>query len=282
MQGFGLIGLSLIGLSIGCNQPPTTLTTTTPAGPTIPVSQCKCGQANVIRTKIVGGQETEKNEYPWQVALLKSQEPSSTNKPYCAGSLISNQEVLTAAQCLIRSTIYVALGEHDTNDPNDGQKIVKVCSSTKHPSYRYNGNNDFDYAILKLCDSPVTFTKEISPVCLPTANSLGTQYENVDAIVSGWGTTSSGYGGIQSSTLLDVTVTTMNNSQCKTSYEKFTITDNMICAAATGKDACKGDSGGPLIRKESNAAYTLIGIVSWGLECAQVNIKNWHQGGHES
>ena len=36
----------------------------------------------------------------------------------------------------------------------------------------------------------------------------------------------------------------MNNSQCKTSYEKFTITDNMICAAATGKDSCKGDSGG--------------------------------------
>ena len=35
---------------------------------------------------------------------------------------------------------------------------------------------------------------------------LRTQYENVDVIVSGWGTTSSGYGGSQSSTLLDATV----------------------------------------------------------------------------
>lgn len=98
-------------------------------------------------------------------------------------------------------------------------------------------------------------------------NGLGTQYENVDAIVSGWGTLSS--GGSLSSTLLDATVTTMSNSQCKTSYGTTSITNNMICAAAAGKDSCQGDSGGPLIRKATNSAYILIGIVSWGFGCAQ-------------
>ena len=36
----------------------------------------------------------------------------------------------------------------------------------------------------------------------------------------------------------------MSNSQCKTSYGTTSITNNMICAAATGKDSCQGDSGG--------------------------------------
>jgi len=39
----------------------------------------------------------------------------------------------------------------------------------------------------------------------------------------------------------------------------------MFCAADIGKDSCYGDSGGPLLVKE-----TLVqpGVVSWGMECA--------------
>jgi len=57
----------------------------------------QCGQANQSGRRIVGGQETEKNEYPWQIGLYKDY----GNFFFCGGSIISKREILTAAHCLI-------------------------------------------------------------------------------------------------------------------------------------------------------------------------------------
>ena len=43
----------------------------------------------------------------------------------------------------------------------------------------------------------------------------------------------------------------------------------MVCAARDGIDSCQGDSGGPLIIKGAIASADVqVGIVSWGIGCA--------------
>merc|ERR1712232_431809 len=46
----------------------------------------------------------------------------------------------------------------------------------------------------------------------------------------------------------------------------------MMCAYNEGKDSCGGDSGGPLLlRGTSPSSDELVGIVSWGISCADDN-----------
>jgi trypsin len=67
--------------------------------------------------------------------------------------------------------------------------------------------------------------------------------------------------------LKHVQVQYVSNSDCTSEYEYLPneISLSMMCAADAGKDACFGDSGGPLYDKGNNA---LVGVVSWGYGCA--------------
>ena len=59
-------------------------------------------------------------------------------------------------------------------------------------------------------------------------------------------------------------------SQCKKKYGKFEVEEGQVCAGGeTGKDSCKGDSGGGLLLSdirgdEVSPPWYLIGVVSFG------------------
>jgi len=156
----------------------------------------------------------------------------------------------------------VLLGEHKTDDAN--QIKVEVESITDDPLYNSNTmRNDFSILTLK---EPVTFTREISPACLPSDTNQ--MFAGQVATVSGWGTLAS--GGNQPTVLMEVDVTVTTNEVCKNVYGSG-ISDINICAMDAGKDSCQGDSGGPLVIQE-NGRFALIGVVSYGYGCASPNI----------
>lgn len=73
--------------------------------------------------------------------------------------------------------------------------------------------------------------------------------------------------------LRHVQIYTVNREVCRQRYLDSgkidsNVSDNMICAGLLdvgGKDACGGDSGGPMYYGEN--PRMLVGIISWGEDC---------------
>jgi len=237
-------------------------------------SDCKCGLA-VRNQRIVGGVETEVNEYPWQVGVVSK----GRTFVWCGATVISDRWILTAAHCTdgkSASQIQVLLGEHNYNTASETTSLrMDIVQIKDHESYN-DQTTDYDFSLLKTT-SALDFSAypNIRPACLPQAGSSET-YKDWVATVTGWGTLSS--DGSTSNKLREVNVKVVSNNACKSSYGS-SITSRMLCAEAAGgnggKDACQGDSGGPLVSKAAGSNgvtagqnYELIGVVSWGAGCA--------------
>lgn len=240
-----------------------------PPGPVQPVNlekcgQCKCGIINK-KTRIVGGQQTYVNQYPWMALLMYK------NRFYCGATLINNLYVMTAAHCVHqfdKKHISVRFLEHDRSTTNETTHIDrKVKWITKHKAYSTITFNN-DVALLRL-DEEVQYDDMLRPVCLPPR---GKSFSNKTGIATGWGVVKQ--GGPTSDILQEVDVNIMTNAECKKTAYKDRITQNMLCAGYLEgkKDSCQGDSGGPLhYTNETTSCYHIVGVVSWGEGCAQPN-----------
>lgn len=60
------------------------------------VADTSCGKhkTNQRLSRIVGGQDAEKGEFPWMVSLTRH------GGHFCGGTIISNKFVMTAGHCL--------------------------------------------------------------------------------------------------------------------------------------------------------------------------------------
>lgn len=249
------------------------------------------GQAAVpaAAPRIVNGVQEPAADYPWLVSLL-SRSRFDREGPYqaqfCGGTLTTPTTVVTAAHCVTNqdtgavrdpATVLIGFGSslRDRNMP-----VVGVTTITVNPAYaRRTASNDI--AVLTL-DRPVTDVASLPPVSLAESTSLTAPGTPVRAV--GWGNTSG-----DAKSYPDVfrvgRMVVFPDASCG-GGENFSVGSVrfigfapgeadaavMICAAGatpSGQviDACQGDSGGPLVAGEG-AAARLVGVVSWGEECA--------------
>ncbi|XP_016928338.2 trypsin-1 [Drosophila suzukii] len=249
----------------------TTTTTSRPTVANFPIERdcvtCRCGLINTLY-KIVGGQETRVHQYPWMAVIL------IYDRFYCSGSLINDLYVLTAAHCVEGvppELITLRFLEHNRSNTNEDIVVQRFVSRVKVHELYNPRSFDNDIAILRL-NQPVDMEHQrLRPICLPIQSY---SFDHELAIVTGWGAQKE--GGLGSDTLREVQVEVLPQLDCRnsTSYKPGQITDNMMCAGYIlqgGKDACSGDSGGPLQATfdEQPGQYQLAGIVSWGVGCAR-------------
>ncbi|XP_068193687.1 trypsin II-P29-like isoform X2 [Antennarius striatus] len=221
-----------------------------------------CGIAP-LNTRIVGGVDAPAGAWPWQASLHRS------GSHFCGGSLINNQWVVTAAHCFPSTStanLIVYLGREAQQLFNANEVSRSVTLIINHPDYDSNTQNN-DISLLRLI-SPVDFTDFIRPVCL----AADTSDVNVGLItwVTGWGNIQSGVPLPFPQRLQEVSIPVVSRSDCLAVHPE--LTSNMICTGLPegGRDSCQGDSGGPVVSKNVTQ-WVLLGIVSFGIECALPN-----------
>ncbi|KAL7307248.1 hypothetical protein TKK_0000969 [Trichogramma kaykai] len=227
------------------------------------------------RARIVGGENAYFGEWPWQVMIQETSWLGFAPKNKCGGVLITDRHVLTAAHCQpsLFNSLYAVFGEWDTKSRNPPKRSVtrKASRIIVHPDYE-SATFENDLAVLEF-DKPIKFDEHIIPICLP--DDLNKNYDGDYAWATGWGRVEHPDGEI-AHVLQKVKVPIIDNSVCQFMFNQTRagqtkkIVDSFLCAGfATGqKDACEGDSGGPLSMLQPNGRWMLVGTVSHGIKCA--------------
>jgi len=187
-----------------------------------------CGFTPVFHkpTRIVNGEESILNGWPWIAALgyqvlhhpmfiltnehllQLRRNPEGKITYLCGGSLITRRHVLSAAHCIVRADLAsVRLGEHnlvseeDGAEPEDFFVEERIIHAEYHPT-----TFDNDIGLIKL-DRDVVFRETISPVCLPLHLDDGGRDRpppGAGATVAGWGNTA--FRGSSSDILMEITL----------------------------------------------------------------------------
>jgi trypsin len=170
--------------------------------------------------RIVGGTPAivDTNNNGFMVALYYN-----ANRFICGGSLITPTVVLTAAHC----APYVAFGRIHVNNKygsqeEEGYEQFDVTHVITHPQYNSTLKR-MDYALLKLNG----WSQFGSTISLNNVSDIPAEQDRVTVL--GWGTTSE--GGLESKTLLSVTLNYVPFTECWEAYKhKNVITPSVICA----------------------------------------------------
>nr|CAD7195779.1 unnamed protein product [Timema douglasi] len=182
----------------------------------------------------------------------------------CGASIISADWVLTAAHCVYGRSASILAVRAGSSIRNSGGTLHYFEKVIIHQDY----DDDYlanDIAVIKV-NTSFEFGPSVQPVALPIQNETLTPGTLV--VVTGWGSTNASAEALsQSKVLRKVEVAVVDDETCHRELANYTFYPSMICAGVEqgGKDACMGDSGGPMVTEGK-----LYGVVSWGPEkCAE-------------
>lgn len=241
-----------------------------------PAAAVECGRADRRFPKSPlyrGGHSIQRGSWPW-IAAIYTVKPTGMVFT-CAGNLISERIVVTAAHCfrasagdrlLAVSEVLIALGRHDmVNWMETGSRLEEVAAIVLHPDFHKTRESlDADIAVARL-RRPIVYNAYIRPICLwQGGNDLADVVGSIGTVV-GWG--SDGHGQTVTQTPRSINIPIVSEGDCLRSSAifGFITSDRSFCAGRKdGFGPCHGDSGSALAILR-NGRMMLRGIVSAAL-----------------
>lgn len=138
---------------------------------------------------------------------------------------------------ILRATEVKVISGTDGALPNGDIQISKIFKI--HENYNKTAITN-DIALIKL-PQPVKLSEKTKIIALPK-NNIGNNYLGVNALISGWGSTTIQNNNLARYVKFGV-VRIVRNDACNRKLTDYTI----LCASYVDGKSCKGDSGSPLV-----------------------------------
>ncbi|XP_062703234.1 serine protease grass-like [Aedes albopictus] len=247
-----------------------------------------CGMS--VTDRVSHGNATFVYEHPWVAVIRYTEKEKILDR--CAGSLINERYVLTAAHCIRNLKLHsVILGEHTKSQERDCSEFYDTTGSLTEiycadaveefgiESFEYHAEFNRprfrnDIGLLRLNRS-VIMNDHIQPICLPVTAKLR-RLTSSNFIAVGWGRTKN---DAALDVLTGVIQLRVDNEACQEIYDRSWVNvqlgSKQMCAGSeNGVNPCKGFGGGPLgfFAHHDGTRFVQVGIVSFGLDRCESNV----------
>jgi Trypsin len=272
------------------------------------VGHSSIASAGEPQPRIVGGELTTIEDWPWQVALACEPESDSEcvgdglRRQFCGGTLVAPAIVITAAHCVYDESMMafepatdfevftgrtvLSSSQGEVIDVAEvyyfldvmGAPTVQAQSTDPNldPELYNPATNEWDVAFLQLESDSSS-----EPIKIAGGDEAALWTAGRTAYITGWGDRDNGPAADFPDDLHAAQVEIISEQSCSESYpappppppdpeNPYFAEDTMVCAGLPegGADTCQGDSGGPLVVPVAGGGFRLVGDTSWGLGCA--------------